>query len=51
MTDRWDNVTLPQATRDPARLAADLDEFGNCVIAEALTGNALDAVRRRLDEH
>ena len=51
MTDRWDNVTLPQATRDPARLAADLDEFGNCMIAEALTGNALDAVRRRLAEH
>jgi ectoine hydroxylase-related dioxygenase (phytanoyl-CoA dioxygenase family) len=50
MTDRWDNVTLPQATRDPARLAADLDEFGYCVIAEALAGDALDAVRRRIHE-
>ena len=50
MTDRWDNVTLPQATRDGVHLAADLDAFGYCVIAEALTGEALDAVRQRLFE-
>lgn len=50
MTDRWDNVTLPQATRDGVQLAADLDAFGYCVIAEALTGEALDAVRQRLFE-
>ena len=43
MTDRWDNVTLPQATRDGTRLAADFDEFGYCVVAEALAGDNLTA--------
>ena len=50
MTDRWNNVTLPQATRDEARLAADFDEFGYCVVAEALAGDALEAVQLRLSE-
>jgi ectoine hydroxylase-related dioxygenase (phytanoyl-CoA dioxygenase family) len=50
LTDRWDNVTLPQATRDGARLAADLDEFGYCVIADALDSDTLDNVRQRIHE-
>ncbi len=34
--DRWDNAALPRPTGDRARLEADLDEFGYCVVAGAL---------------
>ena len=46
--DRWDDAAPPRPTRDPWALAADLDEFGCCLIAEALAGDALAAARERL---
>ena len=41
--DRWDDAAPPRPTRDPWALAADLDEFGCCLIADALA-----AARERL---
>lgn len=49
-TDRWDNAALPRPTQDRARLEADLDGFGYCVVARALAGTALAEVRQRLAE-
>jgi hypothetical protein len=46
--ERWDNAALPRPTQDRARLEADLDEFGYCVVARALDGAALAEVRQRL---
>jgi ectoine hydroxylase-related dioxygenase (phytanoyl-CoA dioxygenase family) len=41
---------LPRPTRDPERLKADLDTYGYCVLAEALTPAQLAAVRARIEE-
>ena len=49
-TNRWDDAALPRPTQDRARLEADLDEFGYCIVARALAGAALDQLRQRLVE-
>ena len=41
-------MTQPTATRDLAQAKQDLGEFGYCLIAEALTREALEACRERL---
>ncbi len=42
--------TLPQATTDIARAKRDIDEFGYCLIANALTPAEVEAARIRLIE-
>lgn len=42
--------SLPKATTDLARLKANLDEYGYCLAAEALSPGQLVRVRERLDE-
>jgi hypothetical protein len=39
---------LPQASTDRARLYADLDVHGYCVVAYALSAAQVDALRSRL---
>lgn len=46
----WDRANLPRATRDAERLKADIDSFGYCILAEALTAAQLAAVRARVEE-
>ena len=46
----WSPDDLPRLSRDPARLAADLDSWGYCLVADALDGATADAVRRRVLE-
>ena len=43
-------IPLPEPTRDIALAKAQLDRFGYCLIAEALTPGKLGAVRERLEE-
>ena len=44
------NERLPSPTQDIEQLKHDVDEFGFCVYAYALTGEFLDAIRARLLE-
>ena len=44
------NEYLPQPTDDLSQLKRDVDEFGYCVYANALSGEALEATRNRLIE-
>lgn len=46
----WDPDTLPRATRDPERLKADIEDWGYCIIEQALEGEALERVQDRLIE-
>jgi len=39
---------LPQPSRDPDRLKADMDTWGYCLAAGALEGDVLEEVRERL---
>ena len=48
VTPPWKDVALPRASRDPARLFDDLQRFGYCLIAAALSGEALAATQERL---
>ena len=43
-------TTLPQPTKDPSRQRADMDEFGYCIIAEAMSPAQTRRVRDRLIE-
>ena len=47
-----DNITsnVPELTRDLTRAKADLDDFGYCIIADAMTALALETSRVRLEE-
>lgn len=44
----WRSDALPKPTRDPARLGADLETWGYCLIERALDGRMLEAVQQRL---
>lgn len=44
----WRTEELPKPCRDRARLAADLETWGYCLIERALEGKTLEAVQRRL---
>jgi ectoine hydroxylase-related dioxygenase (phytanoyl-CoA dioxygenase family) len=44
----WRNEELPTPTRDTARLVADLERWGYCVIERALEGRTLETVQQRL---
>ena len=46
----WDPAMLPRATRDEARLKADLDTYGYCLIEDAIDADGLTAVKERLAE-
>ncbi len=46
----WDPARLPKPTRDAARLRADMDDFGYCLIAEALTADQIARASDRLLE-
>ncbi len=54
MTDErnifWDEGDLPKPTRDSSRLKRDMDRWGYCMIAEAVTGDMLREMRERLEE-
>lgn len=45
----WDVDDLPRATRDVTTLIADMDRWGYCLLAEALPGDQLAAVRDQLE--
>jgi ectoine hydroxylase-related dioxygenase (phytanoyl-CoA dioxygenase family) len=47
---QWDTAQLPKPTRDLARLKADIDEWGYCLIAEAYTPAEIAAFKARLAE-
>ncbi|MFO0997694.1 MAG: phytanoyl-CoA dioxygenase family protein [Alphaproteobacteria bacterium] len=46
----WDPTTLPKPTQDLARLKADMDQFGYCMIEAAFPRTVMDAIRTRLAE-
>jgi ectoine hydroxylase-related dioxygenase (phytanoyl-CoA dioxygenase family) len=45
----WDLEALPKPTRDEARLIADMDAWGYCLVAEALPAEQLAAILERLE--
>lgn len=45
-----DRESLPRPARDPAALKADLDAFGYCLVAKALTSEQIASMRERLVE-
>ena len=46
----WCESDLPTASRDPEVLRCDLAEYGYCIVARALEGQALAAVQDRIRE-
>ena len=46
----WNNDSLPQPTRDVALMHDQLDEFGFCLIADALDSVTLERMQKRLFE-
>jgi hypothetical protein len=46
----WTNDELPRATSDLETLKADMDEFGYCVVANAIGEEQVKGIRRRIDE-
>ena len=46
----WDGADLPKPTRDVARLKADMDAWGYCLLADALPAARLAEIRVRLEE-
>ena len=46
----WDAKTLPKPTRDEARLKADIDEWGYCLIEAAYTPAEIASFKARLSE-
>ena len=48
-----DNITsnVPELTRDLTRAKADLDDFGYCIIADAMTALALETSSGSKDWH
>ncbi len=46
----WNKDELPVPCTDPDRLKRDLDEFGYCLVAEALSSTQVAAIRTRLEE-
>ena len=47
---KWTHDELPQPTNDPAALKTDIDEFGYCLVKDAITPEQLGAARQRLLE-
>ena len=45
---RWTADELPTPTSDPERLLADIDAWGYCLMADALDGRQIAAVRERV---
>jgi ectoine hydroxylase-related dioxygenase (phytanoyl-CoA dioxygenase family) len=43
-------IELPQATRDVARLTADMDAVGYCLVAPPLPAATIEAIRERVEE-
>lgn len=41
---------LPKATADLGRLKSDMDEFGYCIVAEAIDARRVAEIRQRIDE-
>jgi ectoine hydroxylase-related dioxygenase (phytanoyl-CoA dioxygenase family) len=46
----WDPEALPKHTQDEARLIADMDEWGYCLVADALSPEQLAAIHERLEK-
>lgn len=46
----WDEKDLPKPTRQFSRLIADMDRWGYCLLAEAMTAGPLAEIRTRLEE-
>lgn len=46
----WKDANLPKPARDIARLRQDLETWGYCLIAEALSADQLARMRRRVEE-
>jgi len=46
----WTNDELPKATSNLEKLKADINEFGFCVVADAIGPNQVEEIRRRIDE-
>jgi ectoine hydroxylase-related dioxygenase (phytanoyl-CoA dioxygenase family) len=45
----WTDDELPRATTDLSRLKSDMDEFGYCIIAEAIDAGRAAEIGRRID--
>ena len=50
MTPHWQDDELPQATRDVDLMQHQLDEFGYCLIADALPPAVLEPLQARMIE-
>lgn len=48
--EAWRDEDLPAPTSDLERARADLDEWGYCLVADALSADGVDRTRRRLVE-
>ena len=46
----WTHDELPQATTDIATLSANIDEFGYCLVKDAMTPDQLAVAKQRLLE-
>jgi hypothetical protein len=46
----WTDEELPKATGDLEKLKADMDEFGYCIVANAIGEEQVAQIRRRIDE-
>jgi hypothetical protein len=46
----WADKELPKATSDLARLKSDIDEFGYCIVADAIGKEQVTQIRGRIDE-
>jgi hypothetical protein len=46
----WTENELPNATSDLEKLKSDIDEFGYCIVADAIAEEQVTQIRRRIDE-
>jgi Phytanoyl-CoA dioxygenase (PhyH) len=46
----WTDNELPKATSNSGTLKSDIDEFGYCIVADAISVDQVTQIRRRIDE-
>jgi len=46
----WTDEELPKATNDSQKLKSDIDEFGYCIVANAIGNEEISRIRCRIDE-